>query len=118
MTKSIRELVPYLGFNPTGDLGPFTIYTSKRAGTVFYNRAPPLEPPSEWQTYVRNKFRLVAYLWRSMTPDKRAAWAQAARLAHLRITGYNLYVHMQVTGDRDTIASVSRVSGVDLLANT
>lgn len=118
MAHTIRQLIPLLGFNPTGDVGPFTIYTSKRRKMVFYLRAPPLEPPSEWQTWQRNKFRLVGYLWRTLSPAKQALWEQAAKLANLRITGYNLYVRFQLKQDYDTLATVSRLSGIDLLANT
>jgi hypothetical protein len=85
---------------------------------VFYLRAPPLEPPSEWQTYQRNKFRLIGYLWRTLTPSQRGLWEQASKLANLRITGYNLYVYFQLSQDPESIATVSRISGIDLLANT
>ena len=53
------SILRYLGFNTQGDLGPWTFYTSKRKGLVFFAKAPPLEPPSLMQNHKRNKFRLA-----------------------------------------------------------
>jgi len=62
------KMMALMGMNPTGDLGPFTIYTSRRAGTVWFNKAPPTSPPTVWQIQQRNAFRLAAEAWRAFPP--------------------------------------------------
>ena len=109
------KLMALMGMNPTGDLGPFTIYTSRRAGTVWFTKAPPLSPPSVFQIRQRNAFRLAAEAWRALTPTRRAAWHQAARRARLYLHGYNLWVWWQTIRDRRTLATIERLSNTPLL---
>jgi len=109
------SLLRYLGFNTQGDLGPWTFYTSKRKGLVWFVKAPPLEPPTLAQTRQRNKFRLAGYVWRSLNAEQQRAWSRAAIAANLRITGYNLFVFWITTQDHPAIHTVERQSNVNLL---
>jgi hypothetical protein len=104
-----------LGLHPTGDLGPYTIYTTKRNRVVAFPKAPPTSPPTRPQQHQRDLFRLAACTWRAFLPARRAAWTSAARRAHLTITGYNLFVHAITTGRRDTVATVARQAKIALL---
>ncbi|MEE9602967.1 MAG: hypothetical protein V3V75_06670 [Thermoguttaceae bacterium] len=104
------------GLRPTGDLGPWTFYFSQRNATVVFLRAPPLQPPSELQRHQRNKFRLVAYVWRDLGLAAQSNWAAAAERAHLSITGYNLFVWYQLTQNRNALATIERQSGINLIA--
>lgn len=113
--KTDPLILRFLGFNTTGDLGPYTFYTSKRKGLVWFTKAPPCEPPSVMQTHQRNKFRLTGYLWRNISPEMRARWNQAPHLANLAITGYNLFTYYVLTSDVATIRTVERHSGLVLL---
>lgn len=113
--KLDQRLLRFLGFNVTGDLGPWTFYTSKRAGIVWFVKAPPLEPPSPLQVHQRNKFRLVGYLWRALSPEQRQAWLAAQAKAGLGITGYNLFTYYVTTGDAPAIQTIERQTGLELI---
>lgn len=108
------KVLKIIGFRPTGDFGPLTGYTSKRGKAVWYLKAPPKTPPTGHQLHQRNLIRMVARLWTSLTPAQRADWLAAAQLAALRITGYNLFVYYHLTLDTRTVATVERISGVNL----
>ena len=110
-----ENILRFLGINTQGDLGPWTFYTSKRKGLVFFQKSPPLEPPSRKQIHQRNKFRLVGMIWQSLTVDQRKAWELASKRAHLQITGYNLFTYYILSNDAATIATVERNAGVDLI---
>lgn len=109
------NLLPIMGFNPNGDLGPFTIYRTKRRGVVWFPRSPPTKPASYLQRRQRNRWRFAARTWSASTPTIRANWNTAADLANLRISGYNLFTYWQTTKRRDIILTVQRISGVQLL---
>lgn len=109
------KVLNYLGFSPTGDLGPLTGYTTKRGRGVWYLKAPPKTPSTPWQTRERNKFRLIALLWNGLPAAQRQDWLSAAGAAKLNITGYNLFVWYQHTQDDATIHTIERQSGITLI---
>lgn len=108
-------ILQLLGRNATGDLGPLTAYTSRRHGTVWFIKSPPLEPPSPWQKRQRDLFRLAAEAWRHLDHEEKQKWHRAARLARLYLTGYTLWVWWQLKRDRAALATVERQSGLFLL---
>jgi hypothetical protein len=109
------KLFRFLGWNTQGDLGPYTFYTSKRKGLVFFVKAPPTTPPTSLQLSRRNRWRLFAWAWSALTPEQRGKWSSAAHRASLRISGYNLWIFWCETGDRPAIRTVEKQSGVTLL---
>jgi len=115
MAKFFTNLIPWLGLNAQGDLGGFTFYQSSRGPRIWYPKAPPLTPATPAQRNLRNRFRLAAYNWRALSPQRRADWLRAAILAKLRITGYNLYVYWQLKGDDAVVRTVERLSGLQLI---
>lgn len=115
MAIEIQPLTKILGFTVQGDLGGWTFYTSARRQLVFYPQAPPKEPASRDQTTMRNKFRAAAQAWNAQTRQHKANWQTAAKKAHLRITGYNLYTYWQTTRDTSTIATIERQTKLQLL---
>jgi len=113
--KIEHDVLKLLGFNATGDLGPLTAYTSRRHGTVWFTKAPPLEPASDWQRKQRDRFRLAALAWSKLDEDTRDRWHRACRLAGLYVHGYNLWMYWQLVRNRATIATIERHSGVALI---
>ncbi len=109
------KVLKLAGLRPTGDFGPLTGYTSKRGKAVWYLKAPPKTPATGWQRLQRWKFRLVAMAWSALAPAERANWLNAASQARLNITGYNLFLWYQLLGDRATIATIERQTGIRLL---
>ncbi len=104
-----------LGLSPTGDIGPFTMYTSQRGRPVWFPRAPPLSPPSQRQIEQRNKWRTAALFWQTVPEQEKRNWKRAARRVHLKITHHNLFIYWNTTGRTDIITTVERVSGIQLL---
>lgn len=104
-----------LGFYAAGDLGPWTFYTSKRKGLVWFLKSPPLKPPTILQLHQRNLFRLAGHTWRSLTEEQRHRWLLSARRAHLAITGYDLFVFWCLTRDDAAVLTVERLSHLDLI---
>lgn len=113
--RRLEDLVRYMGFNSQGDLGPWTFYTDKRKGLVYFVKSPPLEPPSLLQTSVRNKIRLAAYTWRSLSAQQRSNWMLAANRAHLKIHGYNLFVFWILRKEDAAIHTIERLTNLNLI---
>ncbi len=112
--------IPYktlmlIGMNPTGDLGGLTAYTSRRAGTVWFPKSPPLTPPTPWQLIQRNRFRSIAWAWRAKTQQQRDDWLEACRRARLILNGYQLWVWWEHSRDRGSLATIERLSGIELI---
>lgn len=109
------NILPLLGLNPSGDLGPYTIYRTARRGVVWFGRSPPKRPASYLQRRHRNKWRFAARVWSATPLSDRANWNLVASLAGLTISGYNLFVWYQVIKDRSIIETLERRTGIDLL---
>ncbi len=93
MAMAIHPLVNYLGLRVTGDIGPLTIYTSRRRKIVVFDKAPPLSPPSVRQLIMRNRWRAAASAWNEMTDQDRQSWSSIAAAASLSIPGYQFWIY-------------------------
>jgi len=105
----------FLGFRPTGDLADLTAYTSVRNKTVWFIKAPPLEPASPRQLRQRQHFRNAAIGWRALREETREDWRRAARRAHLDLCGYTLYLVWLLCPDLSSIRTIERLSGITLV---
>ena len=108
------HLFRYFGWNTQGDLGPWTMYTDRRRGLVYYLRAPPKEPASYLQQIQRQRFAAAADAWRKIGQAARQAWNQIAITARLRITGFNLWTYANITNDWTTVHTIQTQTGVTL----
>lgn len=106
----------FLGWNTQGDLGPYTFYTSKRKGLIFYAKAPPTSPPSPLQLLQRDRWRNAAEAWTAAAAATREVWNLASARARLRIGGCNLWMFHRLTGDDAAIRTIERQTGLTLLA--
>lgn len=113
--RRTEDLLRFIGWNSQGDLGPWTLYTDKRKGLVFFVKSPPLEPPSQLQTSIRNRIRLAAYTWRNLSPLQRRDWATVAKRAHLKIHGYNLFVFWITRKEDAAIHTLERMTKIKLI---
>ncbi len=113
--RRTEDLLRFIGFNSQGDLGPWTLYTDKRKGLVFFIKSPPLEPPSQLQTSIRNSIRLAAYTWRSLSGDQRADWETVSKRANLKIHGYNLFVFWLLRHEDAAIHTLERITNIKLI---
>ena len=112
------NLVSLFGLNIQGDFGGMTCYRSARHRFTWFASTTPKVPASIVQTMQRAKWRAMAHVWRSMPLTDRAAWTAAAAAAHIRISGYNLWMHCATTGDEDILATINRQTGSDLTLQT
>lgn len=118
MAFTLRRGLALAGFNVQGDIGPYTCYTARDGRWVVFDKAPPQAPASYVQLHQRNRWRLAAKAWNQLTENNKANWELATQKLRLQLTGYNLWIYFQTTGDAATIRTVARQSGVDLLEMT
>lgn len=114
MARTDNKILALLGFSCTGDLGPWTLYTSARHQIVFYPRVPALNPPTPLQIVMRDRWRQAAATWQMLSTATRENWELASKRASLKITGYNLWVYLSTTADRATVDTIARQAGVTL----
>ena len=115
MAEIGTSLIGILGLIASGDLGPYTIYVSKRGNPVVFPKAPPTSPPTNAQILMRMKFTYAASQWQLLSHTDRAAWEAATLKCSLRLTGYNLWTWWIVKEDRPAIATIERQSRITLL---
>ncbi len=104
----------YLGFNPTGDLGPFTIYTNQYRRPVFYIKAPPTSPPTTRQSFLRENMKEIAAWWSAQSSETKALWEAASKNARLRMNGYALFQWWQWKHDPQKLQTIMRQSKIQL----
>ena len=110
----LRSFIPYLGIIQTGDLGPYTFYTAKDRGVVFFPRSPPRKPWSTLQLNQRARWTIAARQWSSLPLASRHLWQLAATRAHLRIAGFHLYMHAATTASSFYLRTIERTASVQL----
>lgn len=113
MKPAHNALWRFLGFNTQGDLGPITFYTSKDQGLVIYLSTSPKKPQSARQRHQRNRFRAAAQTWNLFSRAERQAWERAAKKARLRISGFNAWIHINLSEDLAWYATLSRKAGFE-----
>jgi len=95
----------------TGDLGPFTIYTTRQSKIVWFPKSPPLEPPSGAQLVMRNRWRRAASEWKTKSQFDRSEWERIVQKAGLRITGYNFFLSLFTHPDPAAKATIEFQTG-------
>lgn len=110
-----RRLFSLLGFLIWGDLGPVTMYRSKRGKIVWFAKTRPGKPPSDKQLEHRAAFTAAAQAWRALTDTQRTQWELASRRASLCMHGYDLWIHYQLTADTSAIETLERQTDTTLL---
>lgn len=116
MAQFRTDLLWTLGFAIQGDLGPLTTYTNRRGNLVYFDKAPPLNPPSQLQEIIKNRFKQTATAWRALTEQKRKDWQTAADKSYANVTGYNLFTYWTLTMRKTDIQTIERQSGIQLLS--
>lgn len=112
MKVDVGPLLRTLSFRATGDLGPYTFYTRQGERTVFFLRAPPRKPRTWMQKQNQYLWVHIAAVWQQLTETNRTNWAKLARLCHLQITPYNLFVHWQARPQDGTVNTLLAQSGM------
>ncbi len=114
MTTYFNLIIKWIGLNAQGDLGPVTMYKSQRGTRIWYAKAPPEVPWSIGQLRQRTLFTMAAIAWQNLTDDQKAAYELAAQKAHLRVTGYNVWVNACLRQDTSYLETIVQQTGVAL----
>lgn len=103
-----------IGLQVSGDFGDTTIYTDRYNRKVVYPKSPPKEPPSPAQVQSRDAFRAAQASWAALSVVEKAALENACRRTSIPLTGQNLWIHCQLTGDSQAYTTIQRQSGITL----
>lgn len=110
-----QRLFTVLGLVAWGDLGPTTIYKSKRGKIVAFAKTYPAKPPSPKQQAQRDKLTAAAQQWQALTNAARNQWELASTRASLCMHGYDLWQHWKLTADDSAIRTLERQTHTSLL---
>jgi len=114
-SQPLEKLFTLFGFVIWGDFGPLTMYHRADGRLVVMLKTWPDKPASPKQLTQRAVLTAAAATWNALTQSQRAQWTAAAARASLCMTGYNLWVHWQITGDDAAIATIERHTHTTLL---
>lgn len=114
MSKKNVPIVNLLGLRAQGDLGPLTMYDSRRNKRVWYIKAPPKKPPSRWQLNRRQLWHSIAWLWRELEETDRQQWLLIAQKGRLKMSGYALFVWWCDKGEVSYIRTIEKQTGLTL----
>jgi len=117
MRTQSPKLWQFWGWNSQGNIGPWTCYTGKRRQLVIFLTKDHEKPSSYLRDVQKNKIRRTARIWNRMSEEEKGKWQTACVRANLRITGYNLFTYWMTRQDRAAIATVERISKIDLVAS-
>jgi hypothetical protein len=101
-----------LGLYPSGDLGLFTYYCTKKRKCVRFLRTSPKDPPSPAQIRQRALWTGIAHQWTSLGVQGQEPWRRAAAGARIRITAFNLYIYYHARNDLPCLNTIANQSGV------
>ena len=110
----IAALIPFIGIQVKGDLGPFTIYTNHRGRVVFYKRAPPTKPPTAPQIRQRTRFKLAQRLYQHESAATKAKWELLVVRSRICMTGQNLYVSLALNPQPVNLANLAAAAGLTI----
>lgn len=114
MRKEDRRLT-FIGFKPTGDLGGLTCYSNRKRKVVWFIKTYSKKPPSIRQIHQRLKFTAGAKAWQTIGITEQQKWHAAAHAAYLDLTGYTLFLCHTLHPMPESIATIERLSGVQLI---
>lgn len=115
MLQDPRRMFSFFGFLVWGDLGPLTMYRSKRGKIVAFAKTWPAKPPSELQSRQRAAFKKAADKWHTLTPKKRERWELATRRLSLPLTGYDLWMHHRLQPDETYVRTIEQQTSLELI---
>lgn len=119
MVKTIPpSIFQFLGVNTTGDVGPFTMYTSHRKRLVVFLKTWPKDPATYHQGLNRDRWRQAAFRWSTLSTSTKDDWAKLSRRANCTVTGYNLFMFYILDKGQAAIETLQRNTGIDVITPT
>ena len=111
---TINPKIRFLGIRHWGDIGPLTVYNSRRKKSVIYVKAPPKCVPSIGQKRNRLLFKCAGIAWGRLTEREKSDWERAVKKLSMGITGYNLYTFTIAKKSLAIAIAVETQSGIRL----
>ncbi len=108
-------LYQFLGLLTNGDIGPYTMYTTRRNELVFFLKTWPKDPATYHQNLNRNRFRQAAARWRLLDQPTRDLWETLSKKANCVVTGYNLFVIYMLNKNQQCIRTLQTQTGIDVI---
>lgn len=110
-----ERLFNYFGTVTWGDIADLTMYRRYDRRLVIFKKTWPDKPPSDKQLADRAAFSAAVAAWHLLTAEEQAQWDLAARRGCLTMSGYNLFLHWQLTPDLAAMRTLERQTRTTLL---
>jgi hypothetical protein len=104
-----------LGLIVSGDIDGLTIYTDRHGRKVAYPKAPPKEPPTDFQIYYRNRFKTAQANYMALTAPQKADYEDLTKRANLCLTGQNLFIHVALKHTFGLLDTLQQQTGVTVV---
>lgn len=104
-----------LGLIVSGDVDGLTIYTDRYGRKVAYPKAPPKEPPTDFQIYYRSRFGAAQANYMALTVPQKAAYEDLTKAANLCMTGQNLFIHVALKHTFALLDTLQQQTGVTVV---
>lgn len=105
-----------LGLHIGGDLGPVTIYQTKRGKVVAYPIAKPKSKPTAAQNLQRYRFMRAVHTWQDLTDDQQQAYEDTTNVLSLCATGMNIWISLCLTHDIPAWLALKRQANLPLVS--
>ncbi len=105
-----------LGLIVSGDIDGLTIYTDRYGRKVAFPKAPPKEPPTDFQVYYRNRFRIAQRNFMALTIMEKVDYESLAKAASLCMTGQNLFIHVSLKHTFALLDTLQSQTGITVVA--
>jgi hypothetical protein len=113
-----KRFLSFLGPYTTGDVGPFTCYTSKVGKFVVFPRAPPDKPPSAAQIQQRRRLAAAVQNWHNLSSTEKVSWTKLAASLSLVSSGYNLFLSLSLSPDDAALTTAKNRTGISVTTPT
>lgn len=110
-----QHLFSYFGTVTWGDFADLTMYRRYDGRLVLFPKTWPDKPPTQKQLDDRAAFSAAVAAWHALTPAEQEQWTLAARRGSLCMSGYNLFLHWQLTPDEPALRTLERQTQTSLL---
>lgn len=97
-----------------GDLGPFTMWTSRQMRVSYMIKEPPKREPSRAQVIQRDALRRAMLDWKRVPIEFRPNYELAGKLLHFTICGHNVFVACHMRGIWKDVDEMERLTGLRL----
>ncbi len=104
-----------LGLIVSGDIDGITIYTDRYNRKVGYPKAPPKEPPTEFQVYYRTRFKTAQANYMALSVAEKKDYEDLSRASSICMSGQNLFIHVALKHSFGLLDTLQRQTGITVV---